>query len=441
MTKKEVVILLFVGLFILLLYISAGFFAHPSLDDFIYAEKGRHNGFIRTVLNERETWNGRYLSNFIVHFSPLNWGAFIGYKLMPMGLIFFSLFGTQQTFKNILDKHSFLLAIVTNLIMYSILPDITEGVFWYTGAYTYIPSGVIFLYLISLLFRYWSNMNFLILVFIILLICLVCGFNEIIPILGTVIFTFMLFTIKEKRVISIVFLCVFISLFYYVISAPGNAIRASYFPNKHQLFNSLFKSSLYSIRFIGEWVLNPAFIFWTLILLKLKYDPKLIAKLSLLQRPIIIFFLLTIPTYIACFGPIWSTGLLGQYRTSNLACFFFVPTFTLLVIANKDYLLKKLSLFIRFKHSYICLLILIIFWGNQFTLLKEFVCGDMFRFNQEMYSRYEMIEDCKQNDCEIPEITAQSNLLFVYPLVKNPKDFHNLSYQLYFNSGNIYLKD
>ena len=111
MTKKEVVILLFVGLFILLLYISAGFFAHPSLDDFIYAEKGRHNGFIRTVLNERETWNGRYLSNFIVHFSPLNWGAFIGYKLMPMGLIFFSLFGTQQTFKNILDKHSFLLAI------------------------------------------------------------------------------------------------------------------------------------------------------------------------------------------------------------------------------------------------------------------------------------------------------------------------------------------
>ena len=117
------------------------------------------------------------------------------------------------------------------------------------------------------------------------------------------------------------------------------------FQKKNQLFISLYKSTLYSIRFIGEWVLNPAFIFWTVILLKLKYDAKLIAKLSLLQRPIVIIFLLTFPTYIACFGPIWSTGLLGQYRTANLACYFFVPTFTLLVVANKDYLIKKTEFF------------------------------------------------------------------------------------------------
>lgn len=440
MTKKEVIILLSIGLLILLLYVSAGFFSHPSLDDFIYAQKGRQKDFIGTVLHERETWNGRYISNFIVYFSPLNWGSFIGYKLMPFGLILFTFFGTQQTFKNILDKHSFLLATVTNLIMYSILPDITEGVFWYTGAYTYIPSGVIFLYVISFVFRYWSRINYPHLVFIIVLIFLVCGFNEIIPLLGVVLFTFMLFTINEKRAISILILCVFISLFYYVISAPGNSIRASYFPEKNQLFISLYKSTLYSIRFIGEWVLNPAFIFWTVILLKLKYDAKLITKLSLLQRPIVIIFLLTFPTYIACFGPIWSTGLLGQYRTANLACYFFVPTFTLLVVANKDYLIKKLSFFIRFKHSYICLLILITFWGNQFTLIKEFVYGNMFRFNQEMYRRYEMIENCKQNVCEIPEIKNKSNILFVYPLVENPKDFHNLSYQLYFNSGEINLK-
>ena len=99
MTKKEVIILLSIGLLILLLYVSAGFFSHPSLDDFIYAQKGRQKDFIGTVLHERETWNGRYISNFIVHFSPLNWGSFIGYKLMPLGLILFTFFGTQQTFK------------------------------------------------------------------------------------------------------------------------------------------------------------------------------------------------------------------------------------------------------------------------------------------------------------------------------------------------------
>ncbi|MFL2570439.1 MAG: hypothetical protein ACJ0QL_01010 [Parvicellaceae bacterium] len=440
MTKKENTLLISIGVLVLLLYGLAGLFCHPSLDDFIYAWKGRQDDFINTVLHERETWNGRYFSNFIVHFSPLNWGGILAYKLMPALLIAFTFFGTQVFFKNILQKKSYTLSLVCVLITFSVLPDITEGIYWFTGAYTYIPSGVLFLIILSFVFKLRSSIKVKHLLLPIFLVLIACGFNEIIPILGIAIFTFALILEKKKKLHLLFLLGLFVALLYYIISAPGNDIRASYFPNKHQLFYSLFKSSLYTVRFIGEWVINPVFIFWSFLLIKLKIPNQTINKLSFLRDPITILFALILPTYLCCFGPMWSTGLLGQHRTANLACFFFVPTFTLIIIANKDYLLNKLAFANHFKYHLICLLICLCFWGNQFTLINEFIGGELAAFNQQMYSRYEQIKQCEKNDCIIPEIKTQSELLFVYPLVENPENFHNSSYQLYFKSGKIFLK-
>ena len=440
MTKKETTVLISIGLIVLLLYCLAGFFCHPSGDDFTYAVQGSKPNFMKTIFHERQTWNGRYFSNFIVHFSPLNWGGIAAYKLMPTILIGFTLFGTQLFFKNLLGKSSFVLALVCILLTYSVVPDITEGIYWYTGAYTYIPSGVLFLILLSIVFRHWPKLKFFHVLLTVVLSVIACGFNEIIPILGIAIFTYLAVVVKSKKLYSIVLLGVFIGLLYYVISAPGNDLRASYFPNKNQLFYSLYKSVLYTVRFIGEWILNPAFILWGLVLLKLKFDSSTIQKLSFLTHPITLLMALIVPTYLCCFGPMWSTGLLGQYRTANLACFFFVPTFTLAVIANKTFLLKKLPFTNKFNYAFICLVVCLALWGNQFTLTKELLAGDLAEFNHQMNSRYEQIKECKQQDCYLPEITNQSELLFVYPLVENPDNFHNLSYQLYFKSGKIYLQ-
>ena len=440
MTKKEVTLLISIGVIILVLYCIAGLFCHPSLDDFIYAWKGRKDNFLETVLNERQTWNGRYFSNFIVHFSPLNWGGLAAYKLMPTFLIGFIFFGMWLFFKNLIGKFSSVLAIVCMLITFSIIPDITEGIYWFTGAFTYIPSGVLFLILLSIAFNYWSKLNAVHILVIVVLSVITCGFNEIIPILGIAIFTIVIGITKEKKNYALLLLAVFIGLFYYVISAPGNEIRGNFFQEKHQLFYSLFQSTLYSIRFIGEWIVNPAFIFWGILLVKLNFNSSTVQKLSFLTHPIILILALIVPTYLCCFGPIWSTGLLGQYRTANLAGFLFVPTFTLIVIANSKYLKRKLAFTEKFRYGFVCLIMCLGFWGNQFTLTKELVYGDLADFNRQMYSRYKKIKACNQQDCYLPEITNQSKLLFVYPLVENPDNFYNLSYQLYFKSGKIFLE-
>ena len=101
------------------------------------------------------------------------------------------------------------------------MPDITEGIYWYTGAITYIPGGILFLLSIGLLYKYWFDQKKWLIVPIIFFQILGSGFNEIIPILSTTTFIFIwLYNIKRW---DIALLSIFqFGLLYYVISAPGN---------------------------------------------------------------------------------------------------------------------------------------------------------------------------------------------------------------------------
>ena len=87
------------------------------------------------------------------------------------------------------------------------------------------------------------------------------------------------------------------------------------------------------------------------------------------------------------------------------------------------------------------MLLCLVIWGNQFILFKEFFNGDLIQFNKEMYNRYELINNCNGSDCYLPTIKNKSQLLFVYPLVENPNSFQNMTYQKYFNTGRILIKN
>ena len=435
-SKKEHTILFLLSSLLILCYVFVGFFCHPSGDDFTYAVLGKNSDFLNTVLNERERWNGRYVSNFFVLFSPLNWGGILGYKLASLILICCIISGTSFVFKMILGRYNILFSLVSTLITFSIMPDITEGIYWYTGAWTYIPGGLLFLMSLSILIKYWGKLKILHYLLIFLLFSIASGFNEIIPLLGILVFAITLF--KNIKEIRFVFFLIFFSiLLLYIITAPGNSVRANYFPNKNQIFYSLFMSSAYTVRFIGEWLINPALFFWGIIILKIDFNTDHLNKLTFFKNPFFALLALIIPTFICCFGPIWSTGLLGQYRTANLACYFFLLTYTLIVAANKDYILQKLKFNTLFKYGFLILVISLTIWKNQFFMLKELLNGDISQFNQDMYERYDIINNCKESDCYVPTIENNSKTLFVYPLEDNPNHWKNTSYQLYFKSGKI----
>lgn len=294
MTKNEHTILLFLGILLLLSYAVAGFFCHPSADDFTYAFLGKNDNFLTTVLNERYRWNGRYFSNFLMLFSPLIWGGLMAYKAMPLVLILFIFIGTTSVFKHFVGTHYVLLSIVTTGITFSIMPDITEGIYWYTGAWTYLPGAVLFLYGLSLIFKFNGSLNGFQYLVLSILFTVASGFNEIIPLLGITTFLIALILNRNKKVYFI-FLLLFILLLFYMVTAPGNAIRANHFDEKNQLFYSLYISVAYTIRFIGEWLLNPAIYLWGILLLNINFSAEKIKKWSFLQQPLIAFLLLILP--------------------------------------------------------------------------------------------------------------------------------------------------
>ena len=243
--------------------------------------------------------------------------------------------------------------------------------------------------------------------------------------------------------ISLFFFTLFILLITYIILAPGNSVRENNFQDKNQLLYSLFMSSAYTLRFLGEWIINPAFFFLGVILLKFNFKHNHLIKLRFLKNPLIVFLILVFPTFICCFGPIWSTGLLGQYRTNNLACYLFIIAYTLVVIVNKKFITEKLKFNLIFKYSHLILIVFLFLWKNQFFMFKEFINGEIYQYDIEMYNRYDLIKVCNEKniDCYIPAIEHKPKTLFVYSISENQNDWVNKSYQLFFKSGKIIKKE
>lgn len=440
MINKSESILILVCLVVLLIYAVTGLYAFPSGDDFDYACIGRNSNFIDNVLNERTRWNGRYFSNFLVIGSPLNSGGITLYQLMPTLLISIIWLGSFLFFKCILDTKSLLISLVSTVMCFSIMPDITEGIYWYTGAVSYIPAGALFLISLGLLYKYWIEQKKWVIIPILIIQIIASGFNEITPILATTTFTFS--WLYNRKRWDIALLAVFqFGLFYYVISAPGNSVRDSFFTEQHNLWYSFQKAWQYTVRFIGEWMMNPGIYFWIIFLLLLKFPEKLISNLSFLKKPLVLFFILIGPAYLGAFGPIWSTGLLGQYRTENLASYFFIITLSVIVIANKEVISSKIKFTINPVVINTGLIVFLLIWKNQFFLFKELASGEIFKFNNEMEARIELLENSKGQDVYLPAIQNQTKTLFVYPITSNCKDWKNQCYGNFYRTKRVYLKE
>ena len=107
------IILLWSSIVVLLGYILTCFLIFPYADDFSYALRGESPDLLQTILNEREIWNGRYLSNFIIVAYPLNWGGLWGYRLMAIVLIIGSWLVINLGLKKLDIKRTILISSVT----------------------------------------------------------------------------------------------------------------------------------------------------------------------------------------------------------------------------------------------------------------------------------------------------------------------------------------
>lgn len=328
-------------------YLWLARYAHPVADDFCYAAKSAGQSLWDWSHSEWLYWNGRFASNLLMIHGPLTWfpDMLTGYRLVPILLIALTFLGfwalLHRACQGHLGRGQELMGALVWLALYlNLMPDLGEGFYWYTGAITYQLGNILLLFHLALLFpsgrgRYTAPLLLLNL----LLAVAIVGMDEIHMLMMLGLHMGLgLWRMGTQRKVgsSLLFIPLVAAASLLMAVAPGNAVRGAMYADTQLFWYSLGMSALQSLRFVAGWVLSPGLLAMALLYIPLHH--RLTSRIPALQR------LLRIPGWMALLLPFllvmattfpayWSTGLLGQHRTINVACLFSIPALFLVLAA------------------------------------------------------------------------------------------------------------
>lgn len=442
-------------------YIYLSQFCHPAADDFTYAYKGNTENIFNSLINEYLSWNGRYISNIFVLINPLAFGfeyLYI-YKIIPVVIILLTIVGFYFFLKTITNNlltniDLWLYSLLISLLYIFQMPDIAEGFYWFTGAFTYQLANIFaLLFLISFINflkkKYLLNKVFH-LIITILLLFIVIGFNEVIML---IIFCFMLvlffisYQNKHHNRKTVLIYLIFTVLFSCIVFfAPGNHVRGVYFTENHNLFYSLQYTGLQTLRFSIKWISSAAILLSSVLYIPL--SNKLSKKATLFSNsfyltPLLSSAFLLLIIFVCVFPAYWSTGILGQHRTVNTAYFFFIILWFINLTVWINYFKNKANINFSLNNTIKLIFVLIIWLDISFTRNGYGAAMDIFynkarNFDKQMTRRYQIIEQNKETDNEFiyfKPIQEKPNTLFVLDITDNPEHWLNRGYIIYFKSG------
>ncbi|MFC5410395.1 hypothetical protein ACFPMF_13805 [Larkinella bovis] len=239
-TPNRFVFFLLIGSLLLVIFplIALAFYNQPSLvDDYCFADTARQHGVWQAQQFYYDGWTGRYFHNFMVHTGPLVWewyGAYAVFPIVLLGLLWLGFFFlVQQLTRTILSfTEQAVAASAASFLFISQLVSIPEFFYWYPGLACYSVSCVCFLFLLGTLVahdRIQFRLNAGYLVIESLLMAIIIGSSETsmimaMALLGTVLLGILIY--RRKLPVSLLLLAVISCICcYYLIKAPGNAVR------------------------------------------------------------------------------------------------------------------------------------------------------------------------------------------------------------------------
>ncbi|GAB3250443.1 hypothetical protein GCM10027347_08220 [Larkinella harenae] len=240
LTPNKFVSLLLIGCLLLVVFplIALAFYNQPSpVDDYCFADTARKFGVWQAQQFYYDGWSGRYFHNLMVHTGPLVWGWYGAYAVFPIVLLICLWLGfyylvRQLTRLMMTTVEQAITASAGCFLFISQLVSIPEFFYWYPGLACYSVSCVCFLLLLGVLVehdRIQFRLNAKFLVLESLLIATIIGSSETsmimaLALLGTVLLGLLIYRrqlpISLLLVLSIAGICC-----YYLIQAPGNAVR------------------------------------------------------------------------------------------------------------------------------------------------------------------------------------------------------------------------
>ena len=433
-------------------------YAHPMADDLWYASKDVSIGAWAAAAWEYLHWNGRYASNFLMLFGPMRGGMeAIGlYRVVPLVLMAATFAGALfllRTWTN--DRAAWRPcaggALIWTVLHLHLMPDIAEGYYWYTGAVTYQLANALCLVHMALLLRLHRRPSLPGLCLAAAVLFLLIGFNEVMMLLmvvGHIAILLLLRTRREHPPARLwVLLAIALTGAALMILAPGNAVRSDRFPMRHQLLHALVMSLAQTGRFLLIWCSSPVLLGLAGLFileherLRERFPPLRLAGglnpwLSLLSIPSVVF-LCVFPSY-------WSTGLLGQYRTLNVACFLALPLVFVALAHLRTRIPAQWSGRYQRKETHLVLLLIIVvglaITRNGGRATEDLLTGRAERSDHQLWQRYALLERSRPDGIiTLPPIVDPPKSLYVLELRSDPTFLQNTDYALWFGWKEVHL--
>lgn len=434
-------------------------YAHPMADDFSYAQKDLSAGLHAASAWEYHHWNGRYSSNLLVLAGPLRAGVddLTLYRLVPVLLILGTWLSTSLLLRMFPFAGAWRPALTGGLVWTALfthaMPDIGEGFFWYTGAVTYQLAVIMATLHAALLLRMHRRPSAGAGLLAAALLFVAIGFNEVMMALLLLLHLGRAawYARSTGRVPGHLWLLLGVAAAgsALVMLAPGNAGRAAHFPMRHQLLPSLGMSLVQTARFTVVWLSSPAVLASGLLFL-LGHDV-LRQRFTAIRRwegpPWPLAALLVPAVVLGCVFPAyWSTGVLGQYRTVNTACFLFLPLLAVALHAwrmQTDAARKLIAQLAKPPVGAVVLgfaLVGLVFLRNGQRANGDLLGGRAALTDRELVERYALLADPTAGDTVLlPGLTDPARSLCVFDVQRDPAWIQNADYALWFGRRAVLL--
>jgi hypothetical protein len=398
----------------------ASIYNQPSADDFTFATLMKdEGGFWNTQKYWYITWGGRYFATAMGCLSPMVFHSIIGYKLQSDLLVAILVFAVywviSLVFKDTNRLTRWSITSVIILLYFLYFPDIAQGLFWMEGAIVYQLPIVLTVVLLGCLTRFLQLGEKVFFIYCVLLVFALIGSNEVTMLYSDFLVSLLFIgTYVRNRKINyyLLALTVFAILFsLFVIAAPGNEHRGTYFPGQHQFLFSVQNAYAYGANSRSDWTWNNIYIFlvifsWFLI----KTSSGKISKPVI--HPFFILLICIFIPFIGYFVGFWSMGTYPPSRTVNLIYFYFLLSSIYFLYSLAWYLTQGLKFNgARIPAGVYSVLVILMAYsvlGKSTTLgtvYDDISSGRAANFNKQIEQRLATVQSFKGHLCKVKPIT------------------------------------
>ncbi|GAB3327382.1 hypothetical protein GCM10027299_27930 [Larkinella ripae] len=446
---QNTVALLLFGLALLPLLVLS-FYNHPSaVDDFCFADTALKYGIWQGQKFYYDGWAGRYFSNLIVHASPLVWGWYDAYRLIPALLIIawnVALFGLISELMPTLSAGTRAVAVGVLFFLYVlVLPSPVESFFWLAAVASYTIPTIFSFYLITVIVRWYAirqqPLKTLTTIWACFLVFAIVGSSEtnlvwVLLVLGGLLGYQLLFLRRIDWFLGVLLLMALFST-WLLFRAPGNAIRMGGNPESGNFLFSVGAAFGYLATEMLRWLIQTPVL--VLGVLWLPIVRRLARSDNPARRYFMVHPLLALLFWLGLLGGLifpsyYGIGIAPAPRVMNVVYTFFLLGWFYLLSVWVVHVERRIWFDRRLKTAQSAGVagIAVLWIGvNVYTstalrqIYGDWLSGRAAVYNREMNARHRILTDPSVETARLPVLSATPQTIFNNDVEPNPQHLWN----------------